>query len=114
MKNAIMAALPLVTMSTLGCDSSVCRNGAITYKSSKAGSALLPMGVELAEAMKAGTDGQVIVTLERKARARSRTVNGRSERAAADMCSTNARPRSFQALHQVVRRCFLKERETPL
>ena len=36
----------------------------ITYKSAKTGSSYYQMGVELAEAMKAGTDGEVIVTLE--------------------------------------------------
>jgi TRAP transporter TAXI family solute receptor len=36
----------------------------ITYKSAKAGSSYYQMGVELAEAMKAGTDGAVIVTIE--------------------------------------------------
>ncbi|MFD1194177.1 TAXI family TRAP transporter solute-binding subunit [Seohaeicola saemankumensis] len=36
----------------------------ITYKSAKAGSSYYQMGVELAEAMKVGTDGAVIVTIE--------------------------------------------------
>ncbi|MDQ2095619.1 TAXI family TRAP transporter solute-binding subunit [Rhodalgimonas zhirmunskyi] len=36
----------------------------ITYKSAKAGTSYYQMGVQLAEAMKAGTDGNVIVTLE--------------------------------------------------
>ncbi|MEH6647666.1 TAXI family TRAP transporter solute-binding subunit [Sulfitobacter sp.] len=36
----------------------------ITYKSAKTGSSYYQMGVELAEAMKAGTDGNVIVTVE--------------------------------------------------
>lgn len=36
----------------------------ITYKSAKTGSSYYQMGVELAEAMKAGTDGDVIVTVE--------------------------------------------------
>ncbi|MEC3861811.1 TAXI family TRAP transporter solute-binding subunit [Mesobacterium sp. TK19101] len=36
----------------------------ITYKSAKVGSSYYQMGVELAEAMKAGTNGEVIVTLE--------------------------------------------------
>jgi TRAP transporter TAXI family solute receptor len=36
----------------------------ITYKSAKAGTAYYQMGVEIAEAMKAGTGGDVIVTLE--------------------------------------------------
>ncbi|ORE96092.1 TAXI family TRAP transporter solute-binding subunit [Acuticoccus yangtzensis] len=36
----------------------------ITYKSAKAGSSYYQMGVELAEAMKKGTDGAVSVTLE--------------------------------------------------
>ncbi|MGJ8544646.1 MAG: TAXI family TRAP transporter solute-binding subunit [Sulfitobacter sp.] len=36
----------------------------ITYKSAKTGSSYYQMGVELAEAMKAGTEGEVIVTVE--------------------------------------------------
>ncbi|MFD2740126.1 TAXI family TRAP transporter solute-binding subunit [Sulfitobacter aestuarii] len=36
----------------------------ITYKSAKTGSSYYQMGVELAEAMKTGTDGEVIVTVE--------------------------------------------------
>ncbi len=36
----------------------------VTYKSAKSGSSYYQMGVELAEAMKAGTDGEVSVTVE--------------------------------------------------
>ncbi|MBY6059501.1 TAXI family TRAP transporter solute-binding subunit [Leisingera daeponensis] len=36
----------------------------VTYKSAKSGSSYYQMGVELAEAMKAGTDGGIIVTVE--------------------------------------------------
>ena len=36
----------------------------VTYKSAKAGSSYYQMGVELAEAMKAGTDGAISVTIE--------------------------------------------------
>ncbi|WP_102110054.1 TAXI family TRAP transporter solute-binding subunit [Oceaniglobus roseus] len=36
----------------------------ITYKSAKSGSSYYQMGVELAEAVKIGTDGEMIVTLE--------------------------------------------------
>ncbi|GAB5434423.1 MAG: TAXI family TRAP transporter solute-binding subunit [Epibacterium sp.] len=36
----------------------------VTYKSAKSGSSYYQMGVELAEAMKAGTDGDIIVTIE--------------------------------------------------
>lgn len=36
----------------------------ITYKSAKTGSSYYQMGVELAEAMKTGTDGALIVTIE--------------------------------------------------
>ncbi|MBY6154411.1 TAXI family TRAP transporter solute-binding subunit [Vannielia litorea] len=36
----------------------------ITYKSAKTGSSYYQMGVELAEALKAGTDGEVIMTIE--------------------------------------------------
>lgn len=63
MKNPITAAITAVAMSTLAATAAFAETR-ITYKSSKAGSAYYQMGVELAEAMKAGTDGQVIVTLE--------------------------------------------------
>ncbi|WP_375261159.1 TAXI family TRAP transporter solute-binding subunit [Palleronia sp.] len=36
----------------------------VTYKSAKSGSSYYQMGVELAEAMKAGTDGEISVTVE--------------------------------------------------
>jgi len=36
----------------------------VTYKSAKAGTSYYQMGVEIAQAMKAGTNGQIIVTLE--------------------------------------------------
>ncbi|MCR4265626.1 TAXI family TRAP transporter solute-binding subunit [Nitratireductor sp. ZSWI3] len=36
----------------------------VTYKSAKAGSSYYQMGVEVAEAMKKGTDGDIIVTIE--------------------------------------------------
>ncbi|MBK0326716.1 TAXI family TRAP transporter solute-binding subunit [Rhodobacteraceae bacterium F11138] len=36
----------------------------ITYKSAKTGSSYYQMGVQIAEAMKAGTDGEIIVTVE--------------------------------------------------
>lgn len=36
----------------------------VTYKSAKSGSSYYQMGVELAEAMKAGTEGDIIVTVE--------------------------------------------------
>ncbi|MFD1341232.1 TAXI family TRAP transporter solute-binding subunit [Litorisediminicola beolgyonensis] len=36
----------------------------VTYKSAKTGSSYYQMGVELAEAMKAGTDGEISVTVE--------------------------------------------------
>lgn len=36
----------------------------VTYKSAKSGSSYYQMGVEIAEAVKAGTDGDVIVTVE--------------------------------------------------
>ena len=36
----------------------------ITYKSAKSGSSYYQMGVQIAEAMKAGTDGNIIVTVE--------------------------------------------------
>jgi TRAP transporter TAXI family solute receptor len=36
----------------------------VTYKSAKTGSSYYQMGVEIAQAMKAGTDGRIIVTVE--------------------------------------------------
>jgi uncharacterized protein len=36
----------------------------VTYKSAKTGSSYYQMGVELAEALKAGTDGEIVVTIE--------------------------------------------------
>ena len=36
----------------------------VTYKSASAGSSYYQMGVQIAEAIKAGTDGEIIVTLE--------------------------------------------------
>lgn len=36
----------------------------VTYKSAKTGSSYYQMGVELSEAMKSGTDGEIIVTVE--------------------------------------------------
>lgn len=36
----------------------------VTYKSAKAGTSYYQMGVEIAQAMKAGTNGQIIVTVE--------------------------------------------------
>ena len=54
---AALAALALVTAPASG-------ETRVTYKSAKTGSSYYQMGVELAEAIKAGTDGQIIVTVE--------------------------------------------------
>jgi len=58
-KSAV-AALALTALSTTVASAET----RITYKSAKTGSSYFQMGVELAEAMKAGTDGNVIVTVE--------------------------------------------------
>lgn len=55
-----MAAIALTSLSLTG----VSAETRITYKSAKAGSSYYQMGVELGEALKAGTDGNVIVTIE--------------------------------------------------
>ena len=58
--NTITAALAVTGL----CAGMAAAETRITYKSAKAGSSYYQMGVELAEAMKAGTDGAVIVTIE--------------------------------------------------
>ncbi|OAN69135.1 TRAP ABC transporter substrate-binding protein [Rhodobacteraceae bacterium EhC02] len=58
--NTITAALAVTGL----CAGMASAETRITYKSAKAGSSYYQMGVELAEAMKAGTDGAVIVTIE--------------------------------------------------
>ncbi|UWR26034.1 TAXI family TRAP transporter solute-binding subunit [Sulfitobacter sp. S223] len=58
-KSAV-AALALTALSTTVASAET----RITYKSAKTGSSYFQMGVELAEAMKSGTDGNVIVTVE--------------------------------------------------
>ncbi|MDX5384603.1 MAG: TAXI family TRAP transporter solute-binding subunit [Rhodobacterales bacterium] len=58
--NTITAALAVTGL----CAGMASAETRITYKSAKAGSSYYQMGVELAEAMKAGTDGSVIVTIE--------------------------------------------------
>ena len=54
---AALAALALVTAPASA-------ETRVTYKSAKTGSSYYQMGVELAEAIKAGTEGQIIVTVE--------------------------------------------------
>ena len=55
---AFIAALAFSMASTAQADTKV------TYKSAKVGSSYYQMGVELAQAMKAGSNGQIIVTVE--------------------------------------------------
>lgn len=58
MKWAAGAALALAVALPAGAETRV------TYKSAKAGTSYYQMGVQIAEAMKAGTDGGIIVTVE--------------------------------------------------
>ncbi|MDT8328872.1 MAG: TAXI family TRAP transporter solute-binding subunit [Roseovarius sp.] len=60
MLNATVAAIALTT-SAITTASAETR---VTYKSAKTGSSYYQMGVELAEAMKVGTDGDISVTIE--------------------------------------------------
>ncbi len=56
---AIAAALAV-----LACSATAQAETRVTYKSAKTGSSYYQMGVQLAEAIKEGTDGQIIVTVE--------------------------------------------------
>ncbi|MFD1695180.1 TAXI family TRAP transporter solute-binding subunit [Roseibium aestuarii] len=60
--SAVLAGLGLAASVIL--TSGVQAETRITYKSAKAGSSYYQMGVELAEAMKSGTNGEIIVTVE--------------------------------------------------
>jgi uncharacterized protein len=55
---ALLASFMLGTLGTATAETR------ITYKSAKAGSSYYQMGVELAQAMKAGSNGEIIITLE--------------------------------------------------
>tara|TARA_R110000787_G_scaffold22862_7_gene66023 strand:+ start:598 stop:1557 length:960 start_codon:yes stop_codon:yes gene_type:complete len=63
MKTLLKAAVAAIALSALGLTAANAETR-ITYKSAKTGSSYYQMGVELAEAMKAGTDGDMIVTVE--------------------------------------------------
>lgn len=63
MNIVLKAALTAVAMTTIAVTTASAETR-ITYKSAKTGSSYYQMGVELAEAMKAGTDGDIIVTVE--------------------------------------------------
>ena len=60
-KRLIPALLASLLLGGVGAASAETR---VTYKSAKAGSSYYQMGVELAQAMKAGTNGNIIITLE--------------------------------------------------
>jgi len=60
-KRLIPALLASLLLAGVGAASAETR---VTYKSAKAGSSYYQMGVELAQAMKAGTNGNIIITLE--------------------------------------------------
>lgn len=59
----VKTTLAALTVSALGLTAASAETR-ITYKSAKTGSSYYQMGVELAEAMKAGTEGALIVTIE--------------------------------------------------
>lgn len=63
MNIVLRSAVAAVALTTLAVTAASAETR-ITYKSAKTGSSYYQMGVELAEAMKAGTDGDVIVTVE--------------------------------------------------
>lgn len=63
MNFAVKAAVAAAAMTTILATTAAAETR-ITYKSAKTGSSYYQMGVELAEAMKAGTDGEMIVTVE--------------------------------------------------
>lgn len=63
MKALFRTAVAAVALTTLGLTAANAETR-ITYKSAKTGSSYYQMGVELAEAMKVGTDGDMIVTVE--------------------------------------------------
>lgn len=60
-KRLLPALLATLLLGSVG---SAVADTRVTYKSAKAGSSYYQMGVELAQAMKAGTNGKIIVTLE--------------------------------------------------
>ena len=63
MNIVLRSAVAAVALTTLAVTAASAETR-ITYKSAKTGSSYYQMGVELAEAMKAGTNGDVIVTVE--------------------------------------------------
>ncbi|MEY8120759.1 TAXI family TRAP transporter solute-binding subunit [Falsihalocynthiibacter sp. BN13B15] len=63
MKNFMRSAAAAIALTTIGLTTASAETR-ITYKSAKTGSSYYQMGVELAEAMKSGTDGDIIVTIE--------------------------------------------------
>ena len=60
--NVIVSAGVAMSLSAWGPDAAA--QTRVTYKSAKTGSSYYQMGVEIAQAMKAGTDGRIIVTVE--------------------------------------------------
>jgi TRAP transporter TAXI family solute receptor len=63
MNTLLKTAVAAIALGTLGMTAASAETR-ITYKSAKTGSSYYQMGVEIAEAMKTGTEGSVIVTLE--------------------------------------------------
>ncbi|MEZ5842405.1 MAG: TAXI family TRAP transporter solute-binding subunit [Hyphomicrobiaceae bacterium] len=61
----VSTRVAVATLAVLALGAGVARGETrVTYKSAKAGTSYYLMGVQLAEAMKAGTKGQVIITVE--------------------------------------------------
>ncbi|MCC7326569.1 MAG: TAXI family TRAP transporter solute-binding subunit [Burkholderiales bacterium] len=60
--NLIVLAGLATTLATHGVDAAA--QTRVTYKSAKTGSSYYQMGVEIAQAVKAGTDGKIVVTIE--------------------------------------------------
>jgi len=64
MKNSIFKAGLVFTLAGFMGATSVFAETRVTYKSAKSTSSYFQMGVQIAEAMKAGSDGDIIVTVE--------------------------------------------------
>ena len=59
-----IAALALAALSVTGAQTGASAETRVTYKSAKTSSSYYQMAVQIAEAMKAGSDGGIIVTVE--------------------------------------------------
>ena len=91
--NVIVSAGVAMSLSAWGVDAAA--QTRVTYKSAKTGSSYYQMGVEIAEAMKAGTDGRIIVTVEESQGSVQNVMEARP--AAATTCSPRRRRWSARA-----------------